>query len=286
MWRLALVLAGCVAGARAAAAAPRMRAPHARAAHRRTAAIRLAEDDGVTIRVRTPAEPAAAAPAAASAEVEVTIRPPSAPAAGAAAGAGGAVVTVRPPPPAASDAPPPEAPSTPDGLLIEASRTGAIRGIRAALAAGADANACDSQGFSALHLCAATGLAPGVVVLAGAGAALDYRAQNLTPLTIAIGYSKPFTVETLVRCGADVSGPDADGTTPSAFVSSLIATELEQDAGKKEGVFTRVVNKRLQALRKMDAALALTAGRPALPAEEARGNVEAMLAELGQMLGW
>lgn len=261
------------------------------ASHSRVAGVCLAEDDGVTIRVRTPdasAAPVSPAPAPSS-DVQVTIRTAKGQAlADAPQAAQEASVTVRTP---ASSAAQPTAPvpppDTPNGLLIEASRTGAIRGIRAALKAGADPNAQDANGFSALHLAAATGLAPGVVVLAKAGADFNYRAQNLTPLTIAIGYNKPFTVETIVKCGADVTEADADGVTPRDFLANLIKVELEQQPEKKETLLTRNVNKRLESLRKMEASLALVpAGQPALSPEEARKNIDAMLAELAELLGW
>ncbi|KAG8466991.1 hypothetical protein KFE25_008370 [Diacronema lutheri] len=251
------------------------------------AAIRAAEEDGVTVRVRTPGAPAAAPPTldadAAVADVKVTVRAPTAAASATepAPTASDAVVSVRAPERAAPPPPPPG----PNGVLIEASRTASIAGVRAALEAGADPNAKDAQGFSAMHLCAATGLAPGVVVLAKAGADLEYRAQNLTPLTIAVGYNKPFTVKTIVECGAAVNEPDADGVLPANFIASLIAAEVEADSKVKENPLTRRVNKRLDALRQMEQAIALAPdGR--VPPEQARENLDGMYAELAKLLKW
>jgi hypothetical protein len=272
-----------------------VRAPAAAGA---AAAGRTAASTATTVTVRTLAAGAAppAAPPPADASVKVTVRAPAAAGAAAAARTAAstdATVTVRPPAetpaiPAFSDplAPPPPPPRSADDEILEAARSGSIRALKDALARGARPDATDVQGFTPLHLCAATGLAPGVVLLARAGADLNARAQNLTPLTMAIGYNKPFTVETIVKCGARTNEPDAEGLTPEAFVADLIKAECERDADKKENILIRVVNKRLDALRSMEQALALAGEAKQLDPAAARANVDAMYAELDGMLDW
>jgi hypothetical protein len=149
----------------------------------RVLSVRAAEDDGVTIRVKMPsAGTEGTAPMPEASEGTVTVRTGSAASEAASlavdanvAGADGDM-TVRMPEPRAEQG----TVGSYNEDLLEAARSGNVRIIKACLGAGASAECQDAQGFSALHLCCATGLAPGVVLLVKAGADINYRAQVQT----------------------------------------------------------------------------------------------------------
>jgi len=253
-----------------------------------------APEDEVIVTVKKPtATPASTpAPSASNGEMKVTVRAPTKSArepnyvdvsTTEDDGSMTSSVTVRKPAASEGTAAPV---ASADNDLVEAARTSNIREIKRALDRGADPNAADAQGFSAMHLCAATGLAPGIVSLAKAGANMDYVAQNLTALTMAIGYNKPFTLETIVKCGADTTMRDADGLTPEEFIATLRQKEKDDNAEEEETFFVKKVNKRIEALDKMKEALKLAGSEGKLAKEEAQKNIEEMYAELKRILKW
>ncbi|KAJ1634492.1 ankyrin repeat-containing domain protein [Pavlovales sp. CCMP2436] len=295
---LALAAALCAPGDAYVAPSSAIGARARVAVRGRVLSVRAAEEDGVTIRVKMPSAGATAPPPMPAApEGTVTVRMSKAVEAASLAVDATVTavddertVTVRAPEPAAPRAEQGTVGSYNEDLL-EAARTGSVRIIKACLEKGASCDAQDPQGFSALHLCCATGLAPGVVLLVKAGANINYRTQNLTPLTIAIGYNKPFTCEVLVKLGARMDEPDAEGITPVAFVASLIKTEVDNDAEKKasenaiKSALTNVINKRLDSLLLMEKALQFAPtelGR--VPEEKAFKNLEEMYAEIAEIM--
>lgn len=296
-------------GVAEAAAAPRARALLSRASPRHAPAVRTisalasSESDGeVTIRP----------PSSTESDVSVTVRRPSADAQPPAASDDGVKVTVR-----KSSAPiePIDVVMPDDGSsqvtvrapgervkgtrepedigreLVAASRDGDVRKIKRLVDEGAPLDAIDDKGFTAMHLCAATGLAPGVVVLAKAGAEINVIKQNYSPLLMAIGYNKPFTAEVLLKCGADTKLEDSEGNSALQFVQGLIEAERQAEAEEEdEGgnfitkTFTNKVNKRLDALLEMEQTLMQVPASGRVPPEEAKRNIDAFYRELNELI--
>ncbi|CAM9250157.1 unnamed protein product [Ectocarpus sp. 13 AM-2016] len=79
--------------------------------------------------------------------------------------------------------------------------------MRAMIRHGADLNACDAEGFAALHAAAQSNQAGAIDVLIGAGAGVNARGgcgKDETPLYVASGSDSPEAALALLRHGADV----------------------------------------------------------------------------------
>lgn len=246
------------------------------------------DEDNMIVSVRPPAKDGMATSGEEGGDYEVTIRTPSASSVAAIQvdeESSDTVVSIRAP--TATVAADGEA-STPvlDQSLLDAVRGGDLRAVIDALKRGASPDARDPQGFSALHLCAATGLAPAVLFLARAGANMDYKAQNLTPLGMAIGYTKPFTAEVLIKCGADVQVEDGDGNKALDFVQELLEREKEKadEERKKETMFTQVVSKREEMLENIVATIRAVPSGGSYRSEEVEEFIRTSIVELDNLL--
>ena len=112
-------------------------------------------------------------------------------------------------------------PAAPDALH-RAAQAGDIDGLKAALTAGAEVNAPDAQGWTALMHAANKGYPMLIAPLLSAGANPDLRAPDgATTLFIAAlhGYSE--IVAQLMRAGADASIPGPKDRTPLDVARSL-----------------------------------------------------------------
>ena len=103
--------------------------------------------------------------------------------------------------------------------LVRSARQNSLDEVRAALAAGADVNATDRTGDTALNCAAATGNVELVNVLLAAGARADVCRPGAAPLFAGVGEE---VIDALVRAGAD---PNArvtpDGATPLSVAANI-----------------------------------------------------------------
>lgn len=88
---------------------------------------------------------------------------------------------------------------------------------------GADIDALDDEGWSALHYAAWNGHESAVKRLLAAGADVNVRACPTlsTALHYAAGMGYPNVVRTLVDAGADTTARDADRRTPALVVDCI-----------------------------------------------------------------
>jgi len=121
----------------------------------------------------------------------------------------------------------------------QAARRGDVEALERLLAAGADIDARDAHGQTALMLAARIGHHAAVILLVDRGADLNHTAKfHLSALMLAVLNNHSKIVETLVKAGADRS---IRGTGAPAF-DGKTAMELAQAAGWHEIVdFLRAV---------------------------------------------
>lgn len=94
---------------------------------------------------------------------------------------------------------------------MRASASGETGSVRELLAEGADPNAADGNGDTALSLAAQFGRAEVVALLLKSGASVDAAdAKGVTPLMKAARFGREETVDELLRGGADVSRKDLE----------------------------------------------------------------------------
>jgi ankyrin repeat protein len=111
--------------------------------------------------------------------------------------------------------------------LLEAAEKGDKVGVESLLAQGADPNAKDKKGKSALQLAARGGYADVVDVLLGAKADINLRANDGgTALTAAAGEGHPGVVERLLKAGADPNASDETGFT--ALMAAATGGDLQE----------------------------------------------------------
>ncbi len=133
-------------------------------------------------------------------------------------------------PPAAEDAP-----------VVEAAARGDIEEVRALLRAGADVNAAQGDGMTALHWAAMRGDAEMAAVLLYAGANLESatRLGAYTPLHLASQAGRAEAVGVLLKAGAAATARTSTGVTPlhfaaaggdAATVEALLRAGVEVDA--------------------------------------------------------
>ena len=115
---------------------------------------------------------------------------------------------------AATSSEPPH-PAVSSDALHRAAQAGDIDGLRAALASGAEVNARDGQGWTALMHAVNLGYPVLVEPLLAAGADVDMRAPDgATALFMASAHGHSEIVVQLMKAGADVSVPGPTGRTP------------------------------------------------------------------------
>jgi ankyrin repeat protein len=129
----------------------------------------------------------------------------------------------------------------PDSPVADAAMRGDVDQVRALLRVGADVNAAQGDGMTALHWAAESGdvgLAQ-VLIYAGANLEAQTRLGGFTPLLVASQTGTADVVRTLLAAGADVHSATTTGETPLHFasaagsaeaVSSLVAAGADVDA--------------------------------------------------------
>ena len=121
--------------------------------------------------------------------------------------------------------------------VADAARSGDLDAVRALLQEGADVNAANGDGMSALHWAAERGDAEMVDALVHAGAAVDTvtRIGHYTPLHVASTGGHAAAILRLVEAGADVSATTSTtGVTPlhlAAAAGSAAAVDALLDHG-------------------------------------------------------
>ncbi len=128
----------------------------------------------------------------------------------------------------------------PSFQLVTAARAGQSARVRTLLDSGADANAANRGGWTALAYSAAQGESEGVQALLEAGADVDRSnreaGKGLPPLTYAARGGHRVTAQLLLEAGADVNA-DRGGMTALKMATSRGHTSmvhLLQDAGARE----------------------------------------------------
>ncbi|HLP99337.1 MAG TPA: ankyrin repeat domain-containing protein [Sideroxyarcus sp.] len=132
--------------------------------------------------------------------------------------------------------------------LIEAAKAGDLVAVQAAIAAGADVNAVDERGWTALSYAVYNadlkrGFADVVQALIDAGADVEAPiGYGVRPLMLAAGYGETAVVEVLLKAGADVLAQNEGGYTALMMVKQKhyvdvvnLLHEAEQLAGLGEG---------------------------------------------------
>lgn len=132
--------------------------------------------------------------------------------------------------------------------LMDAAHAGDLKMVRHLLAAGADANARDEAGWTALMKACYNpeqkrGFADVAQALVDAGADIEAPiGYGVRPLMLAAGYGETAVVEVLLRAGADVLARNEGGYTALMMVKQKhyvdvvnLLHEAEQLAGIGEG---------------------------------------------------
>jgi ankyrin repeat protein len=115
--------------------------------------------------------------------------------------------------------------------VAEAVMQGDVTALRRQLAAGADVNAAQGDGMTALHWAATKGRADLATMLLAAGArpAATTRLGGFTPLHLAARAGSAAIVDALVTAGADVTATTSTGTTALMLAAeSGVVTAVER----------------------------------------------------------
>jgi ankyrin repeat protein len=126
--------------------------------------------------------------------------------------------------------------------LIEGVRSGDPVAVNAELDRGADVNAAESDGTTALHWAAQIDDVQMLELLLEAGAAVDATNRfNVTPLELAANNGNAAAIERLIQAGADPNHASREGQTPLmtaaanggvAAIEALLAHGAEVDAAE------------------------------------------------------
>ena len=115
-----------------------------------------------------------------------------------------------------------------DSPVADAAMRGDTARVRALIKQGADVNAAQGDGMTALHWAATRGDAAGVAMLAYAGARVEAltRNGNYTPLHLAARGGRAAAVKALLKAGASAKAvTSAGGATPLHFAAAIGSTE-------------------------------------------------------------
>lgn len=106
--------------------------------------------------------------------------------------------------------------------LVDAAERGDSAAVKALLKQGADVNAAQGDGMTALHWAAMNGDAEVATLLIKAGASTRSitRINGYTPLMLAARHGKGAAVEALLAGGSDPSATTDNGTTPLMFAAA------------------------------------------------------------------
>ena len=113
----------------------------------------------------------------------------------------------------------------PNEDLLDAARNGDVAAVTAAMEAGADVNAAQGDGMTALHWAAERGHADVARVLLDAGAAVDRgtRIGSYTPLHLASRRGNADMARTLLTAGADPGlATTSSGVTPLHLAAAAV----------------------------------------------------------------
>ena len=113
----------------------------------------------------------------------------------------------------------------PDEPLVDAARRGDAHAVRALIEQGADVNAAEGDGMTALHWAAERGEAEVVDVLIAAGAAVDVRTRigAYTPLHLASRGGHGAVVRSLLAAGSDAGATTTNsGVTPLHLAAAAV----------------------------------------------------------------
>ncbi|HSF15687.1 MAG TPA: ankyrin repeat domain-containing protein [Vicinamibacteria bacterium] len=171
--------------------------------------------------------------------------------------------------------------------VADAAKAGDLQSVRTILQQGADVNAAQGDGMSALHWAAVLGDAQmaEMLIYAGANVMAETRIGHYTPLHVAAKGGKAAVVETLLEAGADVNARTTNsGSTPlhlaaasgnASVVTALLARGANVDARDSEWGQTPLIHaaaqNRVEAIRALlqsDADPAITTKVLDLEAEE------------------
>src|SRR5688572_27567865 len=120
------------------------------------------------------------------------------------------------------------APAPADSPVADAAMRGDTARVRVLLKQGADVNAAQGDGMTALHWAATRGDAGQIAMLVYAGARLEgsTRNGNYTPLHLAARGGRAAAVKALLKAGANARATTtAGGTTPLHFAAGIGSAE-------------------------------------------------------------
>jgi ankyrin repeat protein len=125
-----------------------------------------------------------------------------------------------------------------EGTIVSAAAVGDLAAVKALLKDGADVNATQGDGLTALHWAARRGDAElaNTLIVAGANVKVTTRLTGYTPLHLASERGASAVVQALVKAGADANAVTLTGATPLMFASAagdVASVKALLDAGAK-----------------------------------------------------